>query len=142
MTPDFPSANAAKQKRLLSCMAHASNGGFISSKSRRASLIILACDLVERRPFRGSLICPLCVAVDGGRCLSSCSVNPGKEDNPLVFFNALRIVVVGGENSDWWWYCANSALGTGIMGVECVGSGFFFNTLVNYWRGYVIMIHL
>ena len=72
----------------------------MSAKSRRASITSWVLFLVDCSPLRFLCMCPLAVAVDGGRCFSSDGTSPGKDSNWL-FLTALRSVVVGGENSDW-----------------------------------------
>ena len=52
---------------------------------------------------------PLLVADDIGRWLSNAFFNPGNELS-WSFSIALTIVLIGGENSNWWWNWANSAL--------------------------------
>ena len=83
--------------------------GFISAKYCLASLISSWFARVDQKPFRCLCMCPLIVADDIGRCFSNTFSSPGNELS-WSFSIAFSMVVIGGENKDWWWYCANSAL--------------------------------
>ena len=71
----------------------------MSSRSNLASFISFGLALVDLIPLRFLCMCPLAVAVEGGKCFSREGTNPGNELSCL-FFIALRSVVVGGENND------------------------------------------
>ena len=73
----------------------------MSSMSRRVFATSWFFLLVDRSPLRFLCMCPLAVAVDGGRYFSSDGTSPGKDSNWLSL-TALRSVVAGGENNDWW----------------------------------------
>ena len=71
----------------------------MSSKSILASFASCGLFLVERIPLRFLCMCPVAVAVDGGRCFNNEGTKSGKESSWLLFM-ALRSVVAGGENND------------------------------------------
>ena len=108
MVPVLVSARAAKQN--ISWVWHISSLGFMSSTCALASRISAMLLLVDWIPWRMRCICPLSVAVEGGRCfLMSSWVRPGKDDSwPLLM--AFSNVDLGGEHRLWCMYCASSAL--------------------------------
>ena len=71
----------------------------MSATSSRASAMSCFALLVDLRPLRFLCMCPLAVAVDGGRCLSKDGTKPGKESS-WALLTALRRVTTGGENND------------------------------------------
>ena len=72
----------------------------MSATSRRASMMFCLELLVDCSPLQFLCICPLDIAVDGGRCLSNDGTKPGKESS-CSFLTTLRSVAAGGENNDW-----------------------------------------
>ena len=76
MVPSFASANAAKQN--ISSAEHICCGGFMSMTSNFAFLTSCLLLRVLRMFCFRRFMCPLSVAVEGGRCLLMSSyVSPG-----------------------------------------------------------------
>ena len=65
IVPVVVSARAAAHITLFSCAAHTCSGGFISARSRRASLMTCVWLLVDQIPLQFLCMCPFAVVVEG-----------------------------------------------------------------------------
>ena len=80
---------------------HICCGGFISSTSNLASWRCLVVLLVERMPCLVRFMCPLSVAVDGGKYLLINSWDKPGNVRSWLFLMAARIVDGGADKNTW-----------------------------------------